>query len=266
MICKNCQTSISEASKFCDSCGAKVITERLSVKNLWSDVTQNVFGWDNKFFLTIRKLITAPQEILGDYLDGIRKKYTNPITFFAIGMAISIFIFNTFDEEYLKISLDAAKVQNEWMAENIGGQYKSVELQKESLELNEKIQKGFLKFFNIISLLLLPLYAFIAFLVYRKPYNYAEHLTVTTYIQGFSFFLSSIFFLVAINTSPFLYSISLLCLMFFYCYAYGKLYKLSIGQSIIKFIFFLAILFVVIIALGIMGFAIGIGYAYFSSK
>jgi len=266
MNCKNCKTNISETTKFCNSCGAKVVIDRITVKGMLSDVSQNIFGWDNKFFLTIRKLIIAPQEILGEYLNGTRKKYTNPITFFAIGMALSIFIFNTFDEEYLSMSMDAAKSQNEWMAENIGGAYKSVENQKQSLELNEKLQKGFLKFFNIISLMFLPMYAFIAFLVYRKPYNYAEHLTITTFIQGISFFVSSILFLIAIKTSPYLYSVSLLFLMFFYCYAYGKLYQLTVGQSILKFIIFLVILFTVVLLFAILGIAIGIAYAYFSSK
>jgi len=225
-----------------------------------SNVSQDIFGWDNKFFLTIRKLIIAPQEILGEYLNGTRKKYTNPITFFAIGMAFSIFVFNTFDEAYMKMSLETSKAQNEWFSENIGGQYNSIKYQQESLELNEKLQKGFLKYFNLISLLLLPLYAFIAFLVYRKPYNYAEHLTVTTFIQGFSFFVSSILFLIAINTSPYLYSVSVLFLMFFYCYAYGKLYQLTVGQSILKFIIFLVILFAVVLIF--FGAAIAIGYLY----
>ena len=225
-----------------------------------SDISQNIFGWDNKFFLTIRKLIITPQEILGEYLNGIRKKYTNPITFFAIGMALSIFIFNTFDEAYIKMSLETTKAQNEWFSENLGGQYKSIKYQQESLELNEKMQKGFLKYFNLISLLLLPLYAFIAFLVYRKPYNYAEHLTVTTFIQGFSFFVSSILFLIAIKTSPYLYSVSVLFLMFFYCYVYGKLYQLTVGQSILKFLIFLVILFAVVLIF--FGAAIAIGYLY----
>jgi hypothetical protein len=180
--------------------------------------------------------------------------------FFAIGMALSIFIFNTFDEASMKMALEQAKAQNEWFSKNIGGQYKSIKYQQESLELNEKLQKGFLKYFNLISLLLLPLYAFIAFLVYRKPYNYAEHLTVTTFIQGFSFFVSSILFLIAINTSPYLYSVSVLFLMFFYCYVYGKLYQLTVGQSILKFIIFLVILFAVVLIF--FGAAIAIGYFY----
>jgi hypothetical protein len=180
--------------------------------------------------------------------------------FFAIGMALSIFIFNTFDEAYMKMALEQVKAQNEWFSKNIGGQYKSIKYQQESLELNEKLQKGFLKYFNLISLLLLPLYAFIAFLVYRKPYNYAEHLTVTTFIQGFSFFVSSILFLIAINTSPYLYSVSVLFLMFFYCYVYGKLYQLTVGQSILKFIIFLVILFAVVLIF--FGAAIAIGYFY----
>lgn len=266
MICKNCKNPISEASKFCNNCGAKVITDRITVKGMLSDVSQNIFGWDNKFFLTIRKLIIAPQEILGEYLNGTRKKYTNPITFFAIGMALSIFIFNTFDEAYMNMTLETAKAQNEWFSENIGGQFKSIKFQQESLERNEKLQKGFLKYFNLISLILLPLYAFIAFLVYRKPYNYAEHLTIVTYIQGLSFFVSSILFLIAINTSPYLYSISILFLMFFYCFAYGKLYRLTIGQSILKLIIFLVIPFAVLLLFGVVALAIVFVYGYLSSK
>ena len=270
MICKNCKTNITEVSSFCHSCGAKVLTDRITFKGTLSDVSQNIFGWDNKFFLTVRKLITAPQDILGEYLDGTRKKYTNPIAFFAIGMAISIFIFNTFDEDYLRMSLETAKAQNEWLAENIGGSFKSIEKQKQSLELNEKLQKGFLKYFNIISLVFLPIYAFIAYLVYRKPYNYTEHLTLVTYMQGLSFFVSSILFLMAINTSPYLYSISIVFLMFFYCFAYGKLYKLSIGQSIVKFLFFLVILFAVPLLFGLLfgvvALVIGIVYGYLSSR
>ena len=231
-----------------------------------SDVSQDIFGWDNKFFLTIRKLIIAPQEILGEYLNGTRKKYTNPITFFAIGMALSIFIFNTFDEAYMNMTLETAKAQNEWFSENIGGQFKSIKFQQESLERNEKLQKGFLKYFNLISLILLPLYAFIAFLVYRKPYNYAEHLTIVTYIQGLSFFVSSILFLIAINTSPYLYSISILFLIFFYCFAYGKLYRLTIGQSILKLIIFLVIPFAVLLLFGVVALAIVFVYGYLSSK
>lgn len=266
MNCKNCKYDITETSKFCNACGAKVITDRITVKRMMSDVSQDIFGWDNKFFLTIRKLIIAPQEILGEYLNGTRKKYTNPITFFAIGMALSIFIFNTFDEAYMNMTLETAKAQNEWFSENIGGQFKSIKFQQESLERNEKLQKGFLKYFNLISLILLPLYAFIAFLVYRKPYNYAEHLTIVTYIQGLSFFVSSILFLIAINTSPYLYSISILFLIFFYCFAYGKLYRLTIGQSILKLIIFLVIPFAVLLLFGVVALAIVFVYGYLSSK
>ena len=91
--CKNCGATLTENQKYCSECGAKVVTERITFRSLFHILIQNVFGWDNRYFFTIRNLIVRPQVVLNDYLSGTRKKYVNPFTFFAIGVGILLIIF-----------------------------------------------------------------------------------------------------------------------------------------------------------------------------
>jgi len=241
MKCKNCHAELTESSKFCNVCGAKVVKQRITAKGLISDVAENVLGWDNKYFFTIKTLLSKPGVLLREYLEGTRKKYVNPFTFLVIGMTLAIFTFNFFDEQFIEANKGAQKAQMEWMAEKFGGINNSEEFQAEQLETSEKQIRFLLKYFNIFIVLLLPIYSFLAFIVYRKPYNYGEHIVINSFIQGLSFISISILFLISLVTHPLLYGLNSLLLLIFYAYAYGKLYKLSVGQSIKKVFIFIAI-------------------------
>lgn len=266
MICKNCKNDIAETSGFCNACGAKVITNRITVKGLISDVVQNVFGWDNKFFFTVKTIVSKPGVLLREYFEGTRKKYVNPFTFLAIGMAISLFAFTAFDEEFLSVMGEFNKAQLDWFAESFGGPFADPVFQAEQLQQSSNTSRIMLKYFNLLVIVLMPFYTFLAFLVYGKPFNYGEHLVVNCYIQGFSFLTTTFVFFVSILFHPAFYIIIYPLLVFYYTYVYGKLYKLSVGQSILKIIIFLAILFGVIIAVSILLFVSGLAYAYIKSK
>lgn len=255
--CKNCKQPLHSKDKFCSNCAAKIVSDRITFKNLMSDLFKNTLGWDNKYLYTIKCLLTKPGAVLSEYINGTRKRYVHPFTFLAIGMTIAIFIFNSFDEEYISSNQEFQKSQLEWMADNIGGPYKSTEFQKEQIENSEKMVKFQLKYFNVLVVLLLPIYSFIAFLVYRKPYNYGEHIVVNSYVQGLSFLSLSILFLVSLVIHPLIYAANVIFLMVYYIYGYGKLYKLSLGQSILKVFLFFTILIGSLIILGILSFLIG---------
>ena len=81
--CKNCTFEIKEEDSFCKKCGAKIIKRRITVKSLFSNLLL-VLGWDNNYFSTLRYLLYQPQVVLEGYIDGTRKKYANPFSFFAI--------------------------------------------------------------------------------------------------------------------------------------------------------------------------------------
>ncbi len=122
-----------------------------------------------------------------------------------------------------------------------------------------------LKYFNLIVILFIPLYTFIAFMVYRKPYNYAEHLIINSYIQSISFLVTSIIFTISVFTTPSVYLVTIFFLILYYTYAYGKLYHLSLAESILILLIFIGILIISIISIGILSFVLGITIKYLST-
>ena len=66
--CKNCAQPLHNSDKFCSNCAAKIVNQRITVKNLFSDFTNNVFGWDNKFFVTLRMLVLKPHILFKEFV------------------------------------------------------------------------------------------------------------------------------------------------------------------------------------------------------
>lgn len=268
--CKNCKQEISDADKYCTQCGGKIIRERITFKTLIADAFWRAIGWDNKYLKTVHHLIIKPDVILGAYINGVRKRYVNPIAFFAIGMTISLITFNVFQEHFLELSgvagveidedfeLPAESAVSFGTGDMPPETEESVKLQMQAIAY---IQTTILKYFNIYSFALLPLYAFVGFLVFRKQNNYTEHLIINAYLQGFLFLWTTLFFLITLVAFESLYNYSIVLTIFFYQYAYAKLYKLSFGQSILYLLKFLGIGIILMLILVIISVGIGIAIA-----
>ena len=261
MTCKNCKNNLASDFEFCNQCGAKVVKDRISLKLLIADLLSRVLGWDNKLFRTIKKLVTKPEDLFSDYISGVRKRYVNPFTFFAIGATTILLIFNQFTESYLSITNSNITEQFEEVStinptiSNVEKPTLSkkaqarVDLKNTQVELNSQVQRFMLKYFNFISFLMLPFYALIAWLVYGKPYNFGEHLIINAYIQGFTFFINAIIFLISMVINPQLYLFGSLTTIIFYTYAYSRFYKLSIGKTLLRLLKFIGIMCVFSIAI-----------------
>ncbi len=254
MNCKNCHTTLTAEAKFCPNCGAKVVQERMTLKKLLSDILE-ALGYDSKFFVTLRRLIFSPEKPLGEYLAGVRKRYMNPFTFFAIGAAVALLIFDQFDKEYIALTGQMGEAQ----AGVSGGSGADVPLKLS----NEVIQKTILKYFNLFSFLLLPAYTWVAFIVFGKPYNYGEHLVINAYLQGFSLMLTALFFLVSIFTFSGLYGFSFLLTIIYYSYTYARLYQHNVWQALFRLLKFIGVLLLLAIALFLAGVVIGLLIRYF---
>ena len=94
MICKNCHTNLVEGADYCYNCGAKVIRKRLNFRNLFEHISETFLNYDNKLFRTLVKLLTDPVDVIDSYVQGVRKKYVNPLSFFGLALTLSgLFIF-----------------------------------------------------------------------------------------------------------------------------------------------------------------------------
>ncbi len=269
MDCRNCKANLPDQCMYCGDCGAKVIKERITLRNLLSGLFANAFGWDNKYFFTLRNLLASPEIPFKGYIDGTRKKFVNPFAFFAIAAAVGLLVFNLFVDEYVNLS----RAVNEKQIEIMDGMFndktevsrpssdknlKAVDFKKQQMEQGAKTQKIILKYFNLIAFLMLPLYALIAFFVFGKPYNYGEHLVINAYIQGVTMLFSIMLFLISLFTSPIIYLSVLFTVIAYYIYAYKRLYRLSAAKTIVLLMKFIGITLAAVLVLLLFSFMVGI--------
>ena len=73
MNCKNCNTSLLNNQKFCLECGAKVIKNRLTLKNIFEDINDQFISIDNIFLKTFIHLFTKPELVINGFIGGTRK-------------------------------------------------------------------------------------------------------------------------------------------------------------------------------------------------
>ena len=178
MKCKNCDLTLSIESEYCSSCGSKVIKNRLTIKNLLEHFTETFLNYDNKFLQTFIRLFTKPEAVINGYIDGIRKKYVDVISYFAIAITISglqLFILNKFFPEAVDFTSVTQK-GNEQMSKNV---------------------YDFIKEYQSIAMMInVPIYALISKIVFIKEnkfkYNYTEHLVIFMYILAQTSIINSI--------------------------------------------------------------------------
>ncbi|WP_299362832.1 DUF3667 domain-containing protein [Winogradskyella sp.] len=239
MNCKNCHTELHEHDDYCRNCGAKVIRKRLTLKNLFEHLSETFFNYDNKLLRTVIQLFKEPEDVIVSYINGVRKKYVNPISLFGLALTLSglyILILNKYFPEVFDFSSLTVKGQEEF--------------QKKNMIFVQEYQ-------SIIMMLYVPLYALMAKVVFfgKKQFNYTELLVVFMYIQAQISIVSSIAIILLgvlglANSIVGMLTIPLMILYAAYCLK--RIYKLSLLDIIVRTILFGAVLFVVFIILTIL--------------
>ncbi len=257
MNCKNCNTSLLPEASYCSSCGAKVIRNTLTLKNLFADFCQQFLNYDNKFLQTFIALFRYPEEVIDTYIHGTRKKYVNVLSYFTIAITISgiqLYILNKFFPEAM--DLTTIKTAQSEKFSNAG------------LDFLKEYQ-------SIIMMLYVPLYALLAQLVFLKikRFNYTEHLVIFMYILAQ---MSVVGTVLTIGTASFgitlgKSSLFIMPLQIVYsAYCLKRLYKLSLTGIILRTLLFLGILLLLFIVFTII-FTIGLilyngGWEEFAKK
>jgi len=242
MYCKNCNTSLIETDSFCNSCGAKVIRNKLTIKNLFEHFSEQFFNYDNKFLQTFIHLFVKPEVVIGSYINGTRKKYVNVISYFAIAITVSglyLFILNKFFPESMDIS-DFTRPGQE-------------EFQNKNMAFMQEYQ-------SLLMMLYIPAYALMAKLVFigLKKYNYTELLVIFMYTQSQLSIVIALTTIIAVlfGINFMLMSLVSIPIMIFYTgFCLFRLYKLGVQEIILRSLIFLIVLAVasVMFLLVIMG-------------
>ena len=239
MNCKNCKNSLQENSDYCNICGGKVIRNRLTFKNLFEHISETFFNYDNKLLRTLIGLVKKPEVIIGGYIDGIRKRYVNPISFFGLTLTIVglewLFLRKFFPEQLNLSSLAVAG--NESSLNNI---FSFVQ-----------------DYSSIIMMLSVPIYAIISRIVFfdHKKYNYVEHIIAFTYMMAFLSLFGAVLNIIGVSLGRDLGLVTYINLpiqVIYISYCFKRLYKISFGEILGRMLLSLVvymILYVLIVAI-----------------
>ncbi|RKE90783.1 DUF3667 domain-containing protein [Ichthyenterobacterium magnum] len=232
MNCKNCKNNLQENSDYCNRCGGKVIRNRLTFKNLFEHISETFFNYDNKLLRTFLNLFKSPEDVIGGYINGTRKKYVNVISYFALAITLSglqIYIIQKFQTDFTFYDT--------------------------STEIGRKQQEVFSKIFNfstdyqsLVMMSYIPFYALLAKIVFydNKKFNYTELIVVFLYAQAqVSICIALITaILIPLNIVSFTtISLFIFPLMFLYfTYCLKRVYGLNKLNMLVKTLIFIVLL------------------------
>jgi len=165
--CKNCQTDFK--GNFCSNCGQRNISnKRLKFSDIIVDFFDNVFNLHKGLFYTFWNLIIKPGEVGKDYISGKRKRFTNPVRYLIIAVAIQAFMDYWFIHPELTQQPDF--LQFPFLSENTN---KSMAIWNHTLAI---------KYSFVHNLSMILIFPFSFLVIFRKlRYNFTELLTVNFY-------------------------------------------------------------------------------------
>jgi hypothetical protein len=160
--CLNCGVEIS--SKYCPHCGQEKIVARLKVTAIMHDVTHGIFHWDNSILRTFRLLLTEPGYFVKDYINGKRKSFVKPFSFFLFFLTIYVLLYH-------------------WLSGRFFSFFTSSFVHTGKLSMIVKIQHLVNTNINYLYFVFPLAVAFILFLFLKKKtgINYAEALVFSFY-------------------------------------------------------------------------------------
>jgi hypothetical protein len=235
MNCKNCDAVLD--SKFCPGCGQKAETHRLTIGHIVHEFFHLLTHAEMGIFYLVKKLLVRPGFVAKEYVEGKRKKYTNPISFLLVTTAVGAFI--SFKSGYYQA-----------LSRPMAGQGNPSPYFTETMEIS--INHG-----KILGLfLIVPLYSFLSWIFFWRPrYNFAENFVLQSYLIGMLYIVTSLIFIphflifpawVKVNNDV-LHVLFAIYMGIAYRQFFGKHIVISILKSFIMTVLFIVLFWVVIL-------------------
>lgn len=219
-ICINCQSQSHKDFVYCPKCSQKMQLHRLTFHDILHEGIHYFTHADKGLFQLIRDLAVKRGRVAREFIEGKRKKYFPPMTFFFLVIAINLFVSTKTDDHtnfdiakaYPHVTTISDPVEKARWVEIYTRRERGVHF------INTNI--------NTIAMVSLPIIAFVFWLFYRRSrYNYVEHLVAGMYMFGFY----TLFIIVAASVGYLLgipenvvYIVSMLFQIGYYTLFYGS--------------------------------------------
>lgn len=232
MSCKNCDFELEESNRFCSNCGAQVVNQKLTVKKVVHEFSERYLSFDNKFLFTFKTMFTHPELVVNGYLEGLRIRYVNPITYLIIAVTLSGINVYLMKKGYFG-EVDYSTFSNN---------------EKTPFDMKEYMNSVY-DYNSILIFSILPLLALVSKIVFYnlKQYNYAEHNLIYFYTYSQTSILTVLIIPVILifDIEYVYYALFTFIIMFVYhLYALKRIFQLSVKQIILKTLLFIPVGFI----------------------
>lgn len=233
--CINCNEPLALDQRFCSNCGGKRVYNRITWRNLFEDFVDRFLNIENAFLRTFLTLFRKPEDVIGGYMKGMRKKYLPAFSYFAVAITVagvSAFIIKNWFME------DMIQAQTSFYTGEIGELQKSVT----STLLKKVIDYQSVVYFAIIPVL--AIFSRIVFWNYKK-YNLVEHFVI--YLYGYSHIalITTLLSLLTIWNQTAYQIVSMLATLImigYMTYVLKRLFELDTANTILKLGLFLLLI------------------------
>jgi hypothetical protein len=160
MECKNCNVELS--NYFCSNCGQRSSVYKVTFKETFQDFVDVVFSVNAPLIKATKLLIVNPGKLFREYLNGKRKNYYKPVSFFIITTFVYLIVRSLID--YNPLTTAGVKVGGEMLIEAGNYMVKNIN--------------------NIMFLFVFALGVFLK-VFFKKKNSLAEFIAVSFYLMGF---------------------------------------------------------------------------------
>jgi hypothetical protein len=207
---------------------------------LFTDIVERFFDLDNSFYRTFKGLTVRPEVVIGGYIDGVRRRFLNPMTYLGFALGLAGFMF--------------------YVMRNYGMDAIDLSILGESSKapVQQKIMDFSMEYNNFIYLTFIPVIAISGILSFNsRGYNLPEHLVSAIYTLAHLAILTFPVSLIVILAAPEYYMyyslISILVMFFYSALVLVRLHPYSRGIAAVR-----TGLFLFLFIIGYFGVSIGI--------
>jgi hypothetical protein len=200
--CLNCGTEV--IGKFCHHCGQENVEVHENFFHIATHTIADFFHFDSKFFRSIKPLFFAPGFLTLRYWEGKRSYYIHPLRLFFFITIVMVIVTNAYYHKFEQ------QIQNERIVRSTPSDPSSEEEVKRSQQVEKQLRSAIDKTFDYlaiylkyISFVLLPLYALVFKILYRKrKLFYVDHIVYTMHLQSFVYVVISLLLLIPLFITP----------------------------------------------------------------
>ena len=118
--CRNCQHPMQDDAQYCEQCGQKYTTGRITFRALFREFIEEVFSLDSKIFKTLSTLF-VPGKLTNEYFAGRHRRYFPPIRLFFVTAVVffaflSIVIMKNEDKDAGLSNVESGLLENAYRA------------------------------------------------------------------------------------------------------------------------------------------------------